>query len=1525
VTRVPRILLTLAIVVAASFAAIPAASASPATLPATMPVNTGMVDLPGADISSNTVGVRTLAQVGNDIWAGGRFNEIDDLNGNKLMDAAELAAFDDTTGAPDLSVHTPIVTSSTGDPEVYASSLGPDGNLYFAGIFDAVDGVARHNVAAIDPRTGLLLPFAPVSGNATAILATGDAVYVGTNRIQSFLLNGIPTPGFSPPTVFTDASLRVHYTPPQFRDITELDGTLVATCQCDSLADANGVRNVKAVVEIDATTGNWVNWAPARLVDSSAAFGLSLIIHNYPGTSAPTVYVAAGGSDFTAAYDFVTGTQRFKTDTSGSSQTVAWYQGSLIVGGHFEWTQSPTTSSCGDNKHPITTCYYTPKLVAMNASTGAVILDGTGAPWNPGICCKYNGVWALMPDADGATLHVGGEFTQVGGVWTCQSFDPICLSGSVLQKFYARFPGPASATQTLTVAQDGGGAGTVTSNPSGVSCGLTCITDYATGTTVTLTAAAGDNNTTFTGWSSNDPGFNCPGTDTCTVTMSVAHTVTATFSPISFQLNLTKVGAGTGTVTSAPAGIVCGALCSRFFVQYSTVTLSAAAGANSIFTGWGGDCTGTGTCQVTMDQAHNVTATFDTTLTNLAVTKTGPGQGSVTSSPSGLSCGGLCSKGFSTSTVTLTATSAGGSAFNGWSSADAGFSCPGTGPCTVTLDMARTVLADFEHAKTLSVTVTGGGGGNVTSVPTGLNCTSGTCSAGFVSGSTAALTATPDATSVFTGWSANAACSGSAGCVLTAAGTAAQRSVTATFVPAQSLTVSPAGTGAGTITSSPAGIGCGLVCQSEFATGTIVTLTATPDANSVFTGWSGTGVGCPGTGTCQVTMNSTLVVTATFVPVQRQLTVAVSGHGSVSSNPAGVDCGTGTSGTCGPTFQHGSDVELDANPGASWMFVGWGGACNGTDLTCVVTMNGAQSVTATFAPTANTVNVDLDGSGTGQITSDIGGIVCPDACSAAFQPGDVVTLSAAADPGSVFGGWSGACTNTSGDCVLTAGAGQSVTADFDPQNTLTVGTSGSGSVTSDTGGIDCPDTSCSAVYPLGTAVTLTANADGGAVLAGWSGACSGIAPTCVVTMNGPHAATATFVDAQTLSVGITGGGTGSVSSSPPGISCATGNTGTCIDAFVQGTTVVLTATPDANSVFTGWTGGGCDGTTAPCQVTMSTDVSVSADFAPTYPLTVQTVGNGSVTSSPAGISCPGVCSVTLVSGTVVTLTATPVSGWAFSGWSGACSGSGVCQVTMSAATGATATFAQNPLTTIDDNDPAIAYNGWAATLDATANGGAYRSSVVTADKLTWVSPVSTTFTWVTRVGPDRGIAGVTIDGVAQPNVDLYAATPGSSSKTYAGLANQAHTVVIKVTGKKNGASTGKGVALDAFVVGATTVQESDPSVVFDTWKSAAQAKAYGGRYRSAAAATASVSVTFTGTSIDWIAATGTVFGKASVTIDGVPQGTVDLYTAAPHWKVPFTFGGLSAGPHTMVIQVLGQKNASSTGTKVIIDGFTIHA
>src|SRR2546422_674328 len=94
--------------------------------------------------------------------------------------------------------------------------------------------------------------------------------------------------------------------------------------------------------------------------------------------------------------------------------------------------------------------------------------------------------------------------------------------------------------------------------------------------------------------------------------------------------------------------------------------------------------------------------------------------------------------------------------------------------------------------------------------------------------------------------------------------------------PTFALTVTEAGTGSGTVTSSPAGINCGATCSAGFASGTVVTLTATPAVASVFTGWSGAGCSC--TGSWVVTMSAAEAVSGSFMKLDA-LTGAKTGSG----------------------------------------------------------------------------------------------------------------------------------------------------------------------------------------------------------------------------------------------------------------------------------------------------------------------------------------------------------------------------------------------------------------------------------------------------------------------------------------------------------------------------------------------------------------------------------------------------------------------------------------------------------------------
>ncbi|WP_420267226.1 S8 family serine peptidase [Candidatus Magnetominusculus dajiuhuensis] len=165
------------------------------------------------------------------------------------------------------------------------------------------------------------------------------------------------------------------------------------------------------------------------------------------------------------------------------------------------------------------------------------------------------------------------------------------------------------ADYSLYVTKYGTGTGTISSSPSGISCGTTCLASYAAGTSVTLTAAA-NSSSTFTGWT----GCDSASGSQCTVAMVSSKTVTATFTATTsstYTLNVSKSGTGTGTITSSPSGISCGSACSSSYASGTSVMLTATTDNGSTFTSWSGcDSTTNNYCDVTMSSAKSVTAVF---------------------------------------------------------------------------------------------------------------------------------------------------------------------------------------------------------------------------------------------------------------------------------------------------------------------------------------------------------------------------------------------------------------------------------------------------------------------------------------------------------------------------------------------------------------------------------------------------------------------------------------------------------------------------------------------------------------------------------------------------------------------------------------------------------------------------------------------------------------------------------------------------------------------------------------------------
>jgi len=155
------------------------------------------------------------------------------------------------------------------------------------------------------------------------------------------------------------------------------------------------------------------------------------------------------------------------------------------------------------------------------------------------------------------------------------------------------------------------------------------------------------------------------------------------------------------------------------------------------------------------------------------------------------------------------------------------------------------------------------------------------------------------------------------------------------------------------------------------------------------------------------------------------------------------------------------------------------------------------------------LSVTAPAAGSGTVTSSPKGINCPTSCSASFPQNAQVKLTASAGANYFFAGWSGACSGNN-NCSVTMTGNETLAATFTSGETLTVSITGSGAgtVTSNPAGIHCP-TTCSAVFPQGTNVTLSESAGSNDIFSSWTGACSGTS-SCSVMLSGSDTVTATF-------------------------------------------------------------------------------------------------------------------------------------------------------------------------------------------------------------------------------------------------------------------------------------------------------------------------------------------------------------------------------------------------------------------------------
>jgi hypothetical protein len=297
-------------------------------------------------------------------------------------------------------------------------------------------------------------------------------------------------------------------------------------------------------------------------------------------------------------------------------------------------------------------------------------------------------------------------------------------------------------------------------------------------------------------------------------------------------------------------------------------------------------------------------------------------------------------------------------------------------------------------------------------------------------------------------------------------------------------------------------------------------------------------------------------------------------------------------------------LEAHGRPGKGMCAVGTEEAGN-AEVTAVFNSAGPAGPALTIAKT-----------GEGTVASSPAGITCTGAktgaeCEHSFTLNSTVTLTASPATGYAFSAWAGCTSHVGLTCTVEMSKAKTVKVTFVATPSFTIEKNGTGQGKAGATGISC-DENCSkasSAIKAGTVVTVKASPTKGseaAVFENGTGSASGCSgATCTFTISANSSVEVNFHQpaAKTLTVNLTGpaaykgkvAGKGTIKGlTGSAINCGSGCT-TQTESFFSTDTVTLAATAGTGYTFAGWSGGGCSGTGS-CEVSMSSDQTVSAEF-----------------------------------------------------------------------------------------------------------------------------------------------------------------------------------------------------------------------------------------------------------------------------------------------------------------------------------------
>lgn len=904
--------------------------------------------------------------------------------------------------------------------------------------------------------------------------------------------------------------------------------------------------------------------------------------------------------------------------------------------------------------------------VSLNTSTANdwVIDSFAGGYGSSGSSTPNTGQTLLLTaqNASGNKTTAGSS----GGALLGASYEQVATPGAVTVGWaagtaraayaVAAFAPAPTTNYTITTLANPTGAGTISFSPTG--------TSFPAGTTVTLTAnpAIGYTFTSFSGDITST-------TNPSTILVNGNKTVTANYTASLCTLTVNTAGTGSGSVTLSPTAA------NNAYTCGTQVQVTAVPASGSSFGNFSGGLTGTTNPQtITLNTSSTVTANFvaGTACTLGTSVTTGSNTGSITTSPSGtsFSCG---------TSITVTATPAQYYSLTGFSGAITGT----TNPQTFTLNSNSTIAAAFAQTN-FPINTTIVGPGTVTANPADTGN-------GYPSGTSVQLTAVPNSGSTFSGFSGDLTGTTNPQTITVNAA----RNVTATF--ASSLITKDATSygvthGSASTLSWQHVLGAGGNRAIVIAVGQTDTI-ASPDPSSVVTSVTFNGIyatpvpnsiiygGTSGSIQTQLfyLLESELPAAGTYtVTVNLAGTVgglqagAVSFFGVQQGGPEAVITHRDTSGAdlistsittltnnavVVDSVENNNVAAFTANTGQT---VAWtGSATSGTGASSykmtptagATTLGWAGSASrlahslAAFAPA--TAVVPPTYTLTTSVAGGVGGTVSSNPNLSQYPQATGVLLTATAQTGYSFSGWTGDYTSTANPLPITMDSNRNVVANFTtaPTCTLAYNIVGTGTVTPAAGTYNC-----------GTVLHFVATPGTGYTFDSYSGDFSSPDNPADFTLSANSNVTVTFDAVPMCSLNLSTVGSGTTSPASGSYAC--------------GSTITLQATAGGGYAFSGFTGD-FTSTANPATIQLNSNMNIVANF---------TAGTGcTLTSSVTGQGTISPSSGTWACGTTIAIAANPASKYLFNGWGGALSGSTTTPTTLLLDTSksVTATFVVN--------------------------------------------------------------------------------------------------------------------------------------------------------------------------------------------------------------------------------------------------------